>query len=261
MRILHLLAVFYRTSIQTDIEYRADFFTRLVASLLGLMTTIGSLAIAFQYAGRIRGWSLGQAMVLLAVYYLMDGLIEMFIAPNMREIMNQIREGTLDFVILKPINTQFLATFRTLNIWRMANVLVGIGLCVYAIGGLSLTVGPREGALFAITLGSGCAVVYSFWLVLVTLTFWFIRMDNLEQIIWQAFETGRYPVDIYPRWLQITLTYVVPVMFIITIPAGALSGRVGPDTAAVSVVVAVVSVALSSCFWRFGLKHYTGASA
>ena len=94
LRYLRLLGVYYRTSIQTDMEYRADFFSRLIASLLGLLTTAGSLAIAFQYAGTIGGWTLGQAMVLLSVYYLMDGVIEMFIAPNMREIMVQVRDGT-----------------------------------------------------------------------------------------------------------------------------------------------------------------------
>ena len=89
MHALRLLSVFYRTSVQTDMEYRADFFTRFLASLLGLITTIGSLSIAFQYTTQIKGWSFSRVLVLLAVYYLMDGLIEMFIAPNMREIKSR----------------------------------------------------------------------------------------------------------------------------------------------------------------------------
>ncbi len=261
MRWLRLLRVFYRTSIQTDMEYRADFFTRLIASLLGLLTTIGSLAIAYQYADTIAGWKFSHAMVLLAIYYLMDGLIEMFVAPNMRTIMSQVREGTLDFVLLKPISAQFMATFRTLNVWRIGNVLVGLGLSVYAITNMAVGIGVGQALLFAVTLAGGLGVVYSFWLVLVTLTFWFVRIDNLEQIIWQAFEAGRYPVEIYPRWLQMALTYVVPVVFIITVPAGALAGRVSGWTALLAVLTSVIVVTAASAFWRFGLKHYTGASA
>jgi ABC-2 type transport system permease protein len=237
MHYLRLLSVFYRTSIQTDIEYRADFFTRLIASLLGLLTTIGSLSIAYQYAQDIKGWSFPQAMTLLAVYYLMDGLIEMLIAPNMREIM------------------------RTINLWRAANVLVGVGLSIYAVQSLSLTLGLWQAVAFGITLLCGMAVIYSFWLVLVTLTFWFVRIDNLEQIIWQAFETGRYPVEIYPAWLRTTLTYVIPVVFIITVPASMLTGRIPPDAALVAVVISSAALAAGSAFWRFGLRHYTGASA
>ncbi len=258
---LKLLSVFYRTSIQTDLEYRADFFTRLIASLLGLLTTVGGLSIAFRYTGEIKGWSFADALVLLAVYYLMDGLIETFIGPNMREIMTQVREGTLDFVLLKPVSSQFMATFRTLNIWRAANALVGLGLSIYAVTKLSLTVGWMESLLFALTMACGMAVIYSLWLALVTLTFWFVRIDNLEQIIWQAFETGRYPVEIYPDWLRATLTYVIPVVFILTVPASALTGRLELWQAGTAVVIAVVALIASSQFWRFGLRHYTGASA
>jgi ABC-2 type transport system permease protein len=258
---LRLLRVFFRTSIQTDMEYRADFYTRIVASLLGLLTTIGALSIAYNYTSQIKGWSFPQAMVLLAVYYLMDGLIEMFIAPNMREIMVKVRDGTLDFVLLKPVSAQFLATFRQINIWRIVNVMVGLGLAVYTVTSLSLQIGWVQALTFAVTLAAGTAVVYSFWLCLVTLTFWFVKLENIEQIVWQAFEAGRYPVEIYPAWLRTGLTYVIPVAFIITIPAQALTSRLANGYVLVAVVVAVAMVLLSSAFWRFGLKHYTGASA
>src|ERR1041385_507236 len=137
MRYLKLLAVFYRTSIQTDIEYRADFYTRIVASLLGLVTTVGSLSIAFNYTSNIKGWTFAQALVLLAVYYLMDGIIEMLIAPNMREVMVKVRDGTLDYMLLKPVSAQFIASFRTINVWRIVNVAVGMGLSVWTISRLA----------------------------------------------------------------------------------------------------------------------------
>ncbi len=261
MRYLRLLGAFYRTSIQTDMEYRADFFTRIIASLLGLLTTIGSLSVAFTYTTNIKGWSFSHVMVLLAVYYLMDGLIETFIAPNMRNIMAQVREGTLDFVLLKPVVPQFMATLRTINIWRIANILVALGLAGYSISRLSLSVGLSEASSFAITLLAGTAVVYSFWLFLVTLTFWFVRLDNIEQVIWQAFEAGRYPIEIYPYWLRGALTYVIPVAFIITVPAKALTGQLAFSYSFVALGMGCLSILLSSAFWRYGLRFYTGASS
>lgn len=261
MSYLRLLSVFYKTSVQTDIEYRADFYTRIIASLLGLVTTVGALSIAYAYTSNIKGWSFAQVLVLIAVYYLMDGLIEMFIAPNMRQVMQQVRDGTLDFVLLKPVSAQFMASFRQINIWRIVNVLVGLGLSLYTIGRLSLAVGPREALMFAVTLAAGAVIVYSLWLFLVTLTFWFVKIDNIEQLVWQAFEAGRYPIEIYPPWLRGTLTYAIPVAFIITVPAQALAGRLAPGFAVVSLVVAIFVLCAASAFWRFGLKYYTGASA
>ncbi len=261
MRFLKLFTVFFRTSIQTDIEYRADFFTRILASLLGLLTTVGGLSVTFQYTSAIKGWSFPQVLVLVAVYYLMDGLIETFIAPNMRQIMSQVRDGTLDFVLLKPVSPQFLATFRTVNVWRLANVAVGVGLTAYTVGRLSLTVGAAQALNFAVTLCAGAVVVYSLWLCLVTITFWATRIDNIEQIVWQAFEAGRYPIEIYPAWLRGALSYLIPITFIITVPAQALTGRVGTEFVGVSLGVAFLAFYAASSFWRFGLKHYTGASA
>jgi len=261
VRYLRLLNVLFRTSVQTDIEYRADFYTRIVAGLLGLLTTVGSLSIAYTYTTNLKGWSFAQVLVLLSVYYVMNGLIEMFIAPNMRNVMAQVRDGSLDFVLLKPVSAQFLASFRTINIWRAVNVLVGLGLSFYTVDRLALVVGPMQAGAFGLSLLAGAAVVYSFWLVLVTLTFFFVRVDNIEQVMWQAFEAGRLPIEIYPAWLQGTLTYIIPIAFIITVPAQELSGRISPGYSVVSLVVGTLSVLISSAFWRYGLKHYTGASA
>lgn len=261
LRYLRLLAAFYRTSLQTEMEYRADFFTRVLASLVGLLTTIGSLSIAFRYTDNLGGWSFAQAMVLLSIYYLMDGLTEVFIGPNMRQIATHVREGTLDFILSKPVNAQFMASLRTINIWRLANALVGLGLSIYTVGALALQIGPAQAAAFACTLVAGLAIVYSFWLMLVTLTFWFVRVDNVDQIIWQAFEAARYPMDIYPGWLRTTLTYAIPVAFIITVPARALAGLLTGSEAVASMVAALAIFGLASLFWRLGLKSYTGASA
>lgn len=261
VRYLRLLVVFLRTSLQTDMEYRADFFTRVLASILTLVGTVGSLWIVFLHAKTLAGWTFPEVLMLLSVYYMMIGILEVFIAPNMRQTMDQIRLGTLDFVLLKPESAQFLASFRTISIWQSSNVLVGLGLTLIAIRNLSLHIGFAHATVFAATIACGIAILYSFWLILITLTFWFVKVDNVEQMIWQAIEAGRYPVDIYPLWLRQALTYVIPVAFIITVPARAMVGRTSLHTVAVAMLAAVLTLAFSSWFWRFGLRHYTGASA
>ncbi|MDE2207893.1 MAG: ABC-2 family transporter protein, partial [Armatimonadetes bacterium] len=220
-----LILACYRANIQTELEYRVDFAMRIVASLLGLVTTFGGLAVAFTYTRQIAGWTFPEALVLLAVYYLMVGIAEMFIAPGMRQVMGQVREGTFDFVLLKPVPPQLLATFRVVDFWRATDVLLGLALSIYTTTRLGLHVGLRSAIFFAMTLVAGALVIYALWLVLATLTFWFIRIENIEQIVWLGFEAGRYPVRIYPAWLQLSLRYIIPVAFIITTPAQALIGR------------------------------------
>ncbi|MCC6445569.1 MAG: ABC-2 family transporter protein [Armatimonadetes bacterium] len=261
MRYLYLILVFIRTSIQTEVEYRADFYTRALASLMELGTTVGALWVVFSHTQSLAGWSFAQVLVLLSIYYLMDGLIQTFIAPNMRQVMDQVRQGTLDFVLVKPENSQFLASFRTVNIWGAANVPVGLVLAFLSVRKLAGAVGFWEAGAFAVTLFSGLVIIYAFWLMLVTLTFWFIKIDNIDQIVWQAFSAGRYPVDIYPLWLRRTLTYAIPIAFILTVPARALTGQLAGQSVLISLLMAAVMLVLCSAFWRFGLKYYTGASS
>ena len=124
---------------------------------------------------------------------------------------------------------------------------------------------PLDGLLsFVLMLFAASVIVYALWLMLATLCFWFVRIQNIEMIFWNVFEAGRFPIMIYPGWLQWTLTYLIPLAFITTIPAGALLGatdEVLPHAAWWACGLAAVMFYVASRFWRFGLRFYTGASA
>lgn len=224
------------------------------AELIGLWTI-------FSNTQALAGWNVYQLLALLGVFRVMTGLIGMVIAPNMRLLMENVREGTLDFVLIKPINSQFYTSTRRIVVWRITDILLGLGMVAYAAFALSGEIRLRDALLFAILLFAGLITIYSFWLVLATLAFWFTKVSNIEMVFWNVFEAGRYPISIYRRWIRVALTYVIPLAFLTTIPAGALVGKSNAPTAAVSLLVAAVSLVLASLFWNYGLRRYSGASA
>ena len=114
---------------------------------------------------------------------------------------------------------------------------------------------------FALALIGGIAIVYSFLLILATLAFWFVRTENIMVIFGSMYEAGRWPVGIYPPWLRVALTVVVPVAFAITVPVETLVGRLEPMTLLLTIGLAAAFLVASRWFWQFGLRHYTGASA
>jgi ABC-2 type transport system permease protein len=122
-------------------------------------------------------------------------------------------------------------------------------------------VGLVDALYFAVALACGALIVYSFCLLLATLAFWFVRVENLLQIFWSMYTAGRWPVGIYPGWLKWILTVIVPVAFAVTVPAEALAGRLHANTLAGAVALAAALLAFSRWFWVQGLKHYSGASA
>jgi len=108
---------------------------------------------------------------------------------------------------------------------------------------------------------AGAIIIYSFFLILATLSFWFVRVENILVIFQSMYEAGRWPVSLYPGWLRYGLTFVIPVAFATTVPAEALTGRLGWETMLIAVALALVLFIASRAFWRIGLRHYSGTSA
>ncbi len=261
LRNLKLLWLFARVSVQDDAAYRLDFLMHFALAFIQLGAELIVVWTIFSNTQSLAGWNAIEILALLGVFRIMVGTIGMCIAPNMRAIMEEIRDGKLDFAILKPVNTQFYATARRFVLWRIADVVFGLGLVMFAAIRLSTSVSTGKVLVFVIMLSSGVTIIYSFWLALATMAFWFTRINNIEMVFWNVFEAGRYPVHIYRPWVRWGLTYIVPLAFLTTFPASALLGKTSSDGAIVAVIFAGVSLLLSSWFWRFGLRHYSGASA
>jgi ABC-2 type transport system permease protein len=115
--------------------------------------------------------------------------------------------------------------------------------------------------LFAGLLVLGGLMVYCFWLIITTGAFWLVRMDNVLELFQGVYQAGRWPVNIYPEWLQLGLTFLVPIAFAVTIPADALTGRLTWQLVAGAAALTLALLVFSRWFWRFGLRHYSGASA
>jgi ABC-2 type transport system permease protein len=167
----------------------------------------------------------------------------------------------LFFVLQPAIYLSMLVSIKRVDVWKLVDAGLGLVLLVLAVVQLDQRVGPAQAAGFVLTLVAGGATIYSCCLILATLAFWFIRVDNVLIVLLTFWEAGRWPVDVYPLWLRTTLTFLVPVAFATTVPAQALSGRLTPSTLLVAIAVAGALLAISRVVWLRGLHRYSGASA
>ncbi|HEU5318075.1 MAG TPA: ABC-2 family transporter protein [Chloroflexota bacterium] len=261
MSLLRLVAVFLRVAALNELQYRTNFYIAAVRSAMRLIVGLGGLALVFSHTTSLGGWRAADLLALLGVYYMIDGLIYLMIAPSMNRLMEDVRQGTLDFTLTKPEDAQVLVSVRQVEIWKVTDVGLGAAVLGVALGQIGEEVGAAEALAFGAALLAGAAIVYAFWLMLATLSFWLVRVDNLMVIFQSLYQAGKWPVGIYPGWLRAALTFVVPVAFATTVPAEALAGRGSPATLAGAGAMAVALLVVSRRFWRFGLRHYSGASA
>jgi viologen exporter family transport system permease protein len=260
-RYLSLLRMFVGVGLQNEMQYRANLALELANSGISLAISLGSLAVIYSHTDSLGGWRPAELIMLTGIYYVIAGIQETFVGPGMRRLADDVRLGTLDFALTKPVSSQFYVSFRQVEPWQSVSTVIGVLLLAGGAGGLGGDVGVLRAALFLGTLVAAAAIVYSFRLMLATLSFWMVRTENLMVIFDSLYQAGKYPVGLYPGWLRAVLTFVVPVAFATTVPAEALAGRTGVDGLAVAGAVAVGLLVASSVFWRLGLRSYTGASA
>jgi viologen exporter family transport system permease protein len=175
--------------------------------------------------------------------------------------MEEIRDGKLDFALTKPADAQVLASVREVRIWRSVDVVLGAIVLGYGLSRLTTPVTPIGALAFAVALALGAVMIYCFWLIITVGAFWVVRMDQLAELFDGVYQSGRWPVTIYPGWLQVSLTFLVPIAFAVTVPAQALTSRLTVDTLVIAAVFAVALFLFTRWWWRFGLRRYSGASA
>jgi len=261
MHSLRLIWTFFRIGILNELAYRVNFYVQVLQSLLSLGTAIAGLAIVFAHTDSLGDWLAEDILALLGVFMIVGGAIRTVIQPSMSQLMEDVRQGTLDFTLTKPSDAQFLVSISQIRIWKLADIFLGLGVLLTALIYRGLDLSAYDALLFGSVLLTGGAIIYSFWLILATFTFWFLRIENILVIFQSVYEAGRWPIGIYPHWLRFVLTFLVPVAFAITVPAEALSGRLTFNTLVTSVALSLFMLCLSRWFWKRGVKNYSGASA
>jgi ABC-2 type transport system permease protein len=261
MAYLQLLYTFVRLGALNEFQYRSNFWINLFQSLLTVGMSLGGLAVVFQHTDTVGGWHPFELVALVGVYYIMAGFIGTVVQPSMEAFLQDVREGTLDFTLIKPEDAQLLVSIRRISLWGVITLLLGCIVVGTALSRLPGFLTLRQIGGFGLALLAAMIIVYSFYLILVTCAFWFIRIENILVIFDSLYQAARWPIGIYPPLLRLILTFLVPIAFAVTVPAEALVGRLTTFVLVEALALAIGIFVIARWFWRFGLRHYSGASA
>ncbi|GAA5532728.1 ABC transporter permease [Deinococcus aluminii] len=260
-RYLRLIRIFTGATLSAQLEYRANFLGAVLASLGEAGVALLGIAVLFGQPGTtsVGGWSFQAALLVTGFFMLTEGVISVFIQPNMSKIAEAIRTGSMDFTLLKPVDAQFNVSARNLNVLRVTDLLIGAGLIAYAAAHLTVTLPGVLGA--AVLYLSAVVIVYCIWLGLSTTAFWWVKTQNITELFNGVFGAARFPVTAFPVPVRALLTFVLPVAFITTVPAQAMTGTLTPALAFASPLVAGALFVLTRLFWLKAVASYTSASS
>jgi ABC-2 type transport system permease protein len=261
MRIWNVLKASIKMNVQTDLAYRSEAVIGVLMAIFWIVYELASIGIIFSNTQSIGGWGFGEIVALTGVWKLMNGFMFAWIWPNTEKFNQGVRDGTLDYVFLQPVNSQLMVSINRFMLWRMVETIFAVIMIVI---GLSLSSGLSSllnVLSFLLLTVSGVVIIYSIWIILISLTFWFTKFDNSVTILQALMDSGRFPSTVYPAWLRAIITFVVPIAIAMTVPLQALRGDLAGWQVLGFLAIGVALFFVSATIWRAGSKKYAGASS
>lgn len=263
-RYFQVLKLFWATAIAAEMEYRINFVLAAFSSFGSLLGSLFGLSLFYPQGADTRvdtfqGWSWPEALLVLGLFTLLQGISATFLVPNLNRIVRHVQEGTLDFILLKPISSQFWLSTYSISPWGLPDVTFGLLLIGYA--GTRLGLGITQYLSSIIPVALGVIILYSLWFMLGATSIWFVKIYNVTEVLRGLVEAGRYPIAAYPMAYRIFFTFIVPVTFLTTVPAEVMLQRTNGAWLLGSFALAGLLFFIANRFWRFALRFYTSASS
>lgn len=262
LRYLRLLGVQLKASFMVSMQYRVDFLVQGGISGFWAIMTLAPLLVVFSaQRPTIAGWSFPELLVVVGWFTLLKALLDGAVQPSLLAVVEHIRKGTLDFVLMKPADAQFLVSTTKFELWKIIDVLVAFGIFGYAFHQLGRWPGPTQLLAGVAMLFIATLTIYSLWILVIAAAFYVVKIDNLSYLLGSIYEAARWPVGIFRGALRFVFTFVIPLALMTTYPAMALLGTLELSTAFYSLLGALAFAAVSRAVWLGSLSKYTSASS
>jgi ABC-2 type transport system permease protein len=262
IRTLRLFALQFRISAASGMAYRANFLIQGAMSVAWTVLNLVPLVVVFARRGEIaQGWDRPSALIVMAYFTGVHAVIEGTISPSMQDLVEKIRTGAFDYVLLKPVDAQAMVSASRYEPWRVFDLLAAIAIAVYALAQRAGPPAAVDVALGIVLFGAGVLATYALWMVCAATAFWVGRLDNLMFLLGSIFDVARWPVQVFRGLWRFVFTFVIPVAVMTTFPAMALLGQLGAGEVLATAGGALVLLVLSRVIWRTAIRSYTSASS
>jgi ABC-2 type transport system permease protein len=259
LRYLRLFAIQLRASLLLMMQYRVDFFVDVGLSVFWVVVSLVPLLVLFAQRASVAGWSWPEALLVVGWFTLLKGVLEGAIQPALQAVVEHIRTGTLDFLLLKPVDAQFMVSTARFELGKTADLLSGVLIILYGLHRLHHV--PEPGAVL-VTLAlllAAVLILYSIWILVVSLAFFVVKVDNLSYLFASIYDAARWPASVFRGVLSFIFTFIIPLAVMTTFPALSLLSRLSTGKWAAALAGALLFAALARQVWLGALRRYTSA--
>jgi ABC-2 type transport system permease protein len=260
-KLLRLAGIQARTSASAAMAYRVDFIGQALIELTWIVLLLLPLLIVYDGRSEVAGWDKPSAFVLMAYFIGIRGVLECVVSPSLIDMVERIRSGAFDYVLLKPVDAQAMVSVSQYSLWKLFDIIGAIVLLVYAFWLRGEPPSPLELAGGVVMFASGVVAMYSIWIICASAAFWVVRLDNLMYLLGAIFDAARWPVQVFAGVWRVVFTFVIPVALMTTYPAMAMLGRLELGIGIAVIAGSLGLLVISRLVWRKAIRSYTSASS
>ncbi|MCB9555084.1 MAG: ABC-2 family transporter protein [Deltaproteobacteria bacterium] len=259
MGYLRLLIQQLRMSILLALQYRLDFVVGALLSLIWIAAALVPLVVLFSQRSAVAGWRWHEALIVVGFFTALKGVLDGAIRPALQDVVERIRLGTLDYVLIKPADAQFLVSTTRFELFRVVDVVAGIALVVIALAYGGHWPSAAAIALCLLLLFAAALILYAIWIMVLCLAFIAVKVDNLSFLFASIYDAARWPAGIYRGVVSFVFTFVIPLAVMTTYPALALLERLSAQRTLSALATALVFALLARVAWLASIRRYTSA--
>jgi ABC-2 type transport system permease protein len=257
MKYLRMWMALLKYSLIREFEFRLNFLGRASIEVMWIGTQLGFFAVAFQFMDHIGNFSKDELWFFLGTLFLVDGFYMALLHDGQTQFGRVIRNGLLDFHLLRPAPGMFLALFRNVNPVSLTNIALAVA--VLAMAQAKLHLGWQVWLWWLIQMPAGLILVLSLGVITTSIAFWTTQTSNLVWIFFELYRLGFRPETLYAPWLRRFLTVIFPAAFFASIPVQICLGKLSGVWIFLPWLVAAGAATLAVWVWQRGVRVFEGA--
>ncbi len=260
---------FLKVSLSREMIFRWHFLIEVVTTCFWIAAQLLLFEIIYGRVTTIRDWTRTEYFGFMATGMLINAFVEMLFMPNCASFSEQIRTGNLDFALVKPIDTQFLVSFQTVDMSLLAQIFVSLGLLAYSVVQSQVTVTLGSAVMYAFLVLVAVGFFYSMMIALASAAVFMGRNQGLYDFWFYVTSFARYPGDVYRQGVAgeifwFGFSFVIPILLVVTVPSRMfLNKALTPNSWVILLAPAMTAVSLwgSRKVFQWSLSHYRSASS
>lgn len=257
-----IYAALWKYSVVREMQFKVNFLLWIIVELLWFALQLTFIAVIYSHTDHIGDWTKWQVVFLMGTSTFIQQLFSALLLTNLVQLSELIRKGSLDFMLLLPVNTRFLISFRQVDLGGFVNAAVACAVMIYAALQLNLVPSIPQVVGFLLLVMAGLLIHYSLLLMLASSSFWTVRAQGIVWGYYNLFNIARLPDAAFRGAFKAFFTFVLPMLLVANVPAKLITEKLNsPIEMVLLVVMALVLFTISEVVWRWSIRHYTSASS